>query len=181
MSLPSFRYHPDPVLSGGVVASDATCDVCKHGRGYVYAAQPYGEDVDDDVTVCPWCVADGSAHAKLGAEFTDYEAFEEGVPEAAQKEIVERTPGFATWQDGAAWPACCGDAMAFVEPVGTKDIKAKYLKVEGAAMMYIVHQLGISGGAATRLLNTLDRDKGPTGYVFRCLACEAMQLRIDRG
>ena len=180
MSLPSFRYHSDPILSESVVASEATCAVCKQKRGYAYAGPVISED-EDEPAVCPWCIADGSAHEKLGVEFFDSEGFEEGVPEAALKEIVERTPGFATLQDGAVWPACCGDAMAFVEPVGTKEIKAKYLRVEGPAMMYIVHQLGISGGAATRLLNTLDREKGPTGYLFRCLSCEAMQLRIEQG
>ena len=79
--------------------------MCGEARGYVYAGPVYSES-EDEPAVCPWCIADGSAHAKLGAKFTDYEAFEEGVPEAAQKEIAERTPGFAAWQDGAVWPAC---------------------------------------------------------------------------
>lgn len=35
-SLPEFRYHPDPVASGSIVASGATCRVCVEARGYIH-------------------------------------------------------------------------------------------------------------------------------------------------
>jgi len=46
-------------------------------------------------------------------------------------------------------------------------------------MTYIVHELEISGGAATRFLHALHRDQGPTAYVFACRHCDARHAYID--
>ncbi len=46
-------------------------------------------------------------------------------------------------------------------------------------MMYIVHELVISGAAAVRLLQSLDRDHGPTAYVFSCRHCDNKPAYID--
>jgi len=181
MEHPKFRYHPDPVASGSVVASKANCACCGQARGFVYDGPVYSEEEEDlSGRLCPWCIADGSAHAKFDAEFVDSEGLEDGMPDAAAEEICQRTPGYATWQ-GERWPVCCGEGMAFISPVDGKEMKGKYLRLEGTAMMYIVHELGISGGAATRLLASLQKDHSPTGYVFQCVVCETQQLRIDQG
>ncbi|MCU9953286.1 CbrC family protein [Burkholderia pyrrocinia] len=34
MSLPAFRYHPDPLATGSVIRSDARCMCCGDARGY---------------------------------------------------------------------------------------------------------------------------------------------------
>ena len=130
--------------------------------------------------ICPWCIAEGAAHAEFGAEFVDSQGLEEGMPDAAAEEICFRTPGYATLQ-GEQWPVCCGEGMAFISPVNGEEMKGKYLRLEGTAMMYIVQELRISGGAATRLLASLRKDEGPTGYVFQCVVCEGQKLRIDQG
>jgi len=175
MSLPEFRYHPDPVASGSVVESETECRCCGRARGFVYAGPVYCEDdVGDEL--CPWCIADGTAHEQLDAMFVDTEAFTEDVPEAVLEEITERTPGFSAWQS-EVWPVCCGDATAFVAPEGAPELRESGL--EGAAMSHIVHELGISGSAATRLLESLSRESGPTAYVFRCLTCGQPRLHID--
>ena len=65
MTLPSFRYHPDPLASGSIVKSDRPCIVCEQQRGYLYDVTPYGEaeDIED---ICPWCIADGHlSHAGI--------------------------------------------------------------------------------------------------------------------
>jgi uncharacterized protein CbrC (UPF0167 family) len=176
MSLPDFRYHPDPVASGSVIESDRECRCCGRARGYVYSGPAYcEEDVDEEL--CPWCIADGTAAGQLDATFVDSEAFGDEVPEAAVEEIMERTPGYAAWQS-EVWPACCGDATAFLFPAGAEELRTAGL--EGDAMSYIVHELEISGGAATELLRSLSRDGGPTAYVFRCLGCGRHHLHIDR-
>lgn len=181
MELPKFRYHPDPVASGSVAASKAKCACCGEARGFVYVGPVYAEGEEDlSGRICPWCIADGSAHSKLGAEFVDSEGLEEGMPDSAAEEICQRTPGYASWQ-GEKWPVCCEEGMAFLGATDGKEMKGKYLRLEGAAMMYIVHDLGISGGAATRLLGALRKDQAPTGYVFACLVCDGQQLRIDQG
>ena len=177
VTLPAFRYHPDPIASGSVVASDTECRRCRRSRGYIYTGPVYSEaDLAD--ALCPWCIADGSAHRELGASFVDTEAFGSDVPEAVVAEITERTPGYSTWQ-GEEWPACCHDATAFLAPAGIADIRKNHRDLEGSVQSHIIYDLGISGGAATRLLESLDRDAGPTVYLFKCLGCGEYQVRID--
>ena len=175
MTLPSFRYHPDPIGSGSIAESGAICKSCGQAPGYIYTASVYSvEELDD--ALCPWCIADGSAHKKFDASFVDERAFAEGVPESAIAEISQRTPGYSSWQT-EFWPGCCGDASAFLTPAGIAAIRQRQL--EGVVMNYIVYEMEISGGAANHLLNSLDRDGGPTAYIFQCLHCSQYQVHID--
>lgn len=175
--LPVFRYHTDPIASGSVVASAGKCVCCKQARGYVYAGPTYSEDELDDA-LCPWCIADGSAAKKFDATFVDAEAFDDGAPDEAMHTICERTPGFNAWQS-EKWPSCCDEPAAFLTPAGASDIRTTFLRQEGALMMYIVHQLGISGGAARRVLENLSRDHSPTAFIFKCLHCDNMPVYVD--
>jgi uncharacterized protein len=178
VTLPTFRYHPDPVRSGSIVESDQACSSCGESRGYIYDDQPYGEQ-EEDLTICPWCIADGSAHKKFDVEFMDEAVFEDDIPEAAIEEIVQRTPGYASWQ-GEAWPTCCGDATAFIMPAGIEEIRTpENYELEGMIFDHVVHGMGMSGSSVTRLVNSLNRDKGPTVYVFRCLHCKGPKFHID--
>ncbi len=61
MALPSFRYHPDPLATGSIEASETICAGCGQARGYVYVGASYGEDEYVDCTCC------GDAAAFLGA------------------------------------------------------------------------------------------------------------------
>jgi uncharacterized protein len=176
-ALPHFRYHPDPVDTGSVAASDAACARCGQRRGFIYTGPVYAEDDFEDA-ICPWCIADGTAHKSLGAEFVDSEAFAADTPDAVVTEIVERTPGFAAWQ-AEEWPFCCGDAAAFLGPLGIAEIRARHRELEGFVLSQIIYDLRISGGAATRLLESLRRDASPTAYLFKCLHCEEPQVHVD--
>jgi uncharacterized protein CbrC (UPF0167 family) len=178
VSLPAFRYHPDPILSGSVVESAARCRRCGEARGYIYTGPAYAEDDLDD-SLCPWCIADGSAHRTFDATFVDSEAFPDDAPEAAVEEITCRTPGYDAWQS-ERWPCCCGDATAFLMPAGIAEIRERHRELEGLLMGHIVHEMGISGGAATRLLGALNRSQGPTAYLFRCLHCERYHFHVDQ-
>lgn len=177
MNLPPFRYHPDPIASGSVKASDAKCRCCRKPRGYIYTGPVYAEKELDD-SLCPWCIAAGTAYQKYDALFVDTDAID-GAPEEVIDEISQRTPGFNSWQ-GEQWPVCCEDATAFLKPVGIAEIRRDHHALEGSLMSYIVYEMGISGGAANRLLESLDRDKGPTAYLFRCLHCERHHVYVDR-
>ena len=177
-SLPAFRYHPDPVGTGSVVGSDAICAVCDERRGLIYAGPVYADD-DFGGAICPWCIASGAAHGTLGATFVDSEAFAVDTPDAVIAEICERTPGFAAWQ-AEEWPSCCADAAAFIGPVGIAEIRAKHREREGFVLQQIIYGLGISGGAATRMLESLRRDASPTAYLFKCLHCGEPQVHVDR-
>lgn len=89
-SLPKFRYHPDPIASGSVVASEKKCECCQKTRGFIYNGPTYTEKNLDEESLCPWCIADGSASQKFEATFVDAESFVEGVSETSVKEITER-------------------------------------------------------------------------------------------
>ena len=177
MSLPLFRYHPDPIRTGSIEASGQICICCKKQRGFIYMGPAYSEQ-DLDKSLCPWCIADGSAHKKLRAEFVDTEAFPSGTPQSAIAEITQRTPGYNAWQT-EVWPLCCNDATAFLGPHGIADIRKECYEREGEILTHIVQEMHISGSAASRLLNSLDKDRGPTLYLFKCLHCQAHRFHID--
>jgi len=177
MDFPVFRYHPDPVASGSVVASGAQCACCGERRGFIYTGPAYCEE-DLENALCPWCIADGTAHKKFDARFASTDELPNDVPPEAVDEIECRTPGFSGWQQ-ERWLGCCGDAAAFLEPAGYAEIRARYPQLEGALMMYIVHELELSGAEATRFLQELDRDRGATAYIFACRHCDAKPFYID--
>lgn len=172
MELPRFKYHPDPVATGSVVVSVETCQVCGQARGFIYAGALYS--AQDAERVCSWCIADGNAHARLGAEFTDAAAVGghgkwEAVPAEVVREVAERTPGFSSWQ-GERWFTHCGDAAAFLGPMGRAELEA--LGAEAVAVVRA--ESGYDEREWASYLASLDREHGPTAYLFRCLHCGAL-------
>ncbi len=175
MELPQFRYHPDPLGSGSIEASDAECECCGRARGYLYTIAVYTQHTMRNA-LCPWCIADGSAHRRFQATFVDDHSLAGKVPAPVVDEVTQRTPGYASWQS-EEWPVCCHDAAAFLTPAGYAEIQARGL--EGEVLEHIVYAMGTSGAAATRLLHALDRDHGPTAYLFQCLHCQRTLVNID--
>ena len=101
MELPDFKYHPNPIATRSIIPSTKVCPVCGESRGFAYDGIPYG--TKDLEHICPWCIADGSAHEKFGVAFTDTEGVRgygqwEKVPKEVVEEVAFRTPGFASWQ-----------------------------------------------------------------------------------
>ena len=114
--LPFFKYHPSPLSTGAIRELDAVCRCCDKARGFMYCGPVYC--VEEVTDVCPWCIADGSAHAKWDAEFTDSAGVGGygkwcGVPCEVVDEVAYRTPGFSTIQQ-ARWWTHCGDAAEFL-------------------------------------------------------------------
>jgi uncharacterized protein CbrC (UPF0167 family) len=170
MALPFFPYHPDPLATGAVEPSSAVCASCGQARGFVYVGPVYGPMEYDD-RLCPWCVADGTAHACLGVEFVDpagvggYGAWQ-AVPEAVVAAVSQRTPGFNGWQQ-EHWFTHCGDAAAFLGRVGHAELQA-----HGPAASASIRPIGdLVGDDWAAFLAVLDKDGSPTGYLFRCLHC----------
>lgn len=119
--LPSFKYHPDPIATGAIEPSSETCKCCNQARGFIYIGPVYARD-DYDHSICPWCIADGSAHAKLGASFSDDVGVGGGgawcvVPGSVVDEVANRTPGFSGWQQEQWWTHC-DDAAQFLGRAG---------------------------------------------------------------
>lgn len=117
MQLPRFNYFRSPLSTGVVQDSKAICRCCGQGRGLIYTGPIYAEEMLRDC-ICPWCIADGSAYAKLGAEFNDSAGIGacgdcDDVPMEVVEEITQRTPGIATIQ-GMQWWTHCNDAAVFI-------------------------------------------------------------------
>ncbi len=178
MELPVFRYHPDPIASGSVVASDERCDCCGAQRGFVYRSSVYWEG-DGNPTLCPWCIADGSAHQKFDASFNDTSNLTDAdiAPEIAD-EVAYRTPGFDTWQQ-ELWLSCCDDAAAFLGAAGYAEIREKYPELRATLMQYFVEEFGMTEDRARPFLEKLNIQYGPTAYVFACLHCGARKAFVD--
>jgi uncharacterized protein len=166
--LPHFRYHPDPLKTESISASDTRCIVCDRVRGYTYVVSVYAIE-DYDECICPWCIADGSAHAKLDVQFNggggimDFKS----LPQSVVDEVVFRTPGFATWQ-GDYWFTHCGDAAAFLGAVGYKELSAVGKDAVGAIRASLDF---LAEAKRDDFMLALDNNGSPTAYLFQCLHC----------
>jgi len=169
-ALPTFKYHPDPIATGSVAVSDNECVCCQQARGYIYTGPVYSEDEHAD-DICPWCIADNSAHANLGAEFIDpvgvggYGEWEE-VSAPIYEEVASRTPGFSGCQQ-EKWFTCCADAAAFLGRAGYKEL----LAMGAGAIEAIRVESQLEGAEWEEYLKGLKKDGEPTAYLFRCLHC----------
>ncbi|MER7485882.1 CbrC family protein [Streptomyces sp. NPDC126497] len=163
--LPSFRYHPDPLATGAVRASDETCACCERATGWIYTAAFH---TAHDVTghFCPWCIADGSASERFAGEFTDSYGLD-GVSEEVLHEVTRRTPGFHAWQD-PHWLVHCRDAAAFVGEVGHAGLAA-----HPEALDQLRTDLRLDGRHdEARLERFLTRlGEGASAMLFRCTVC----------
>ncbi|MEU4587390.1 CbrC family protein [Kitasatospora aureofaciens] len=160
--LPVFPYHPDPVATGAIVQSDTECSCCGRARGYIYAGPVYAAENLRD-RLCPWCIADGSAADRFGAQFTDVV---DDVPMDRLFAITQRTPGFSGWQQ-ERWLIHCADGAAFLGPAGAAELAA-YPDASASLRQELTSW---PKPQAEQYLNALTRDGQPTAYLFQCRAC----------
>ncbi|RLZ08521.1 CbrC family protein [Acinetobacter sp. 2JN-4] len=170
MKLPIFKYHPDPIATESIIESDEACLCCGQVKGYIYSGPVYAEEELAEA-ICPWCIADGSAHKKFDAAFTDEAGIGAygkwgSVPDLVVEEVAYRTPGFSGWQQERWWTHC-GDAAAFVGRAGRKELFA----MGEEAVLAIQNSIGLVGEDWNRFLQALDKDGSPTAYLFKCLKC----------
>ncbi|MGI9318781.1 MAG: CbrC family protein [bacterium] len=171
MYLPKFKYHPDPLGTGSIIESEVTCECCKVSRGYIYTGPVYAEEELADC-ICPWCIADGSAHEVFDAEFADLDGVGdygswESVPQVVAEEVAFRTPGFSGWQQERWWTHC-GDAAEFLGPVGSTE--AEKMGIE--FLKTIRNDAGMEEDPFWKdYLAALHVKNGPTAYAFRCRHC----------
>lgn len=114
--LPPFPYHRDPISSGSIKESDAVCECCGQAQGAVYAGATYAADAPK--SLCPWCIADGSAEKKYDASFFDAYFCDDQMKEIAMpvemhRQVFSRTIGFATFNP-IGWWVHCGEPAEYV-------------------------------------------------------------------
>jgi uncharacterized protein CbrC (UPF0167 family) len=171
MALPSFKYHPDPLSTGSVVKSRTECVCCGQVRGFIYVGPVYAEEEYDE-NICPWCIADGSAHEKFDAEFADPDGIGNygqwgKVAKRVIEEVAYRTPCFLSWQ-AERWWTHCRDAAQFVGSVGRKELMA----LGPQAVAAIRESAGLPEGPGwNSLLAALRKNGSPRAYLFRCVKC----------
>ena len=172
MTLPTFKYHPDPLDTESVVKSDFGCLCCGQMRGFIYRGPVYST-CEYDGCICPWRIADGSAAESLGVSFHDEGAVPgssfSGAPKvnrAIIEQVCKRTPGFGGWQQ-EEWFTCCDDAAAFLGRAGHKELNQRW----SGAIPMIQDSTSLEGARWEAFFRALDRDGSPTAYVFRCLHC----------
>ena len=175
--LPVFRYHPDPVGTGSLIASSQDCDACGQARGYVYDGPVYAED--DQWTFCPWCIADGNAADMHDAGFTEAQDWGDGIPADVVAEVTRRTPGFSAWQP-ERWLTHHGDAAAFLGACGIQELRKHGDGAIEAVRRFAAAEGDIAEGPGRdAYLESLDAAGGPTAYLFRCLRCEEFLAYCD--
>jgi len=171
MELPKFKYHPDPVGTGSVASSNTKCVCCGKARGYIYVGPVYAVGEYSE-SICPWCIADGSAHEKFDASFTDesgiggYGTWDD-VSEDVKEEVAYRTPGFSGWQQEQWWTHC-GQAAQFLGRAGCEELKT----YGPDAVASIQESAGLEEGPEwEEFFEAIDKDGSPTAYIFKCSKC----------
>jgi len=171
--LPTFRYHPDPIATGVIKPSDAVCPCCGMIGGYEYSSSIYSKEEVE--SVCPWCIADGSAAEKFDAMFTDYHPLiKAGIPGDIFEAVVYRTPGYDSWQQ-EEWLSCCGDACAFHGDISKQELHS--LPDETLSQLWSGEYMQESH---CREIIEYYRPQGdPAIYKFVCLHCKQIRLGMD--
>lgn len=172
---PKFRYHPDSLAHGLFEESSIPCSCCGRSRGYVYTSSVYREG-DEELSLCPWCIADGSAAEKFDAEFTDSNSlYDAGLPQEIIDEVVKRTPGFVSWQS-ERWLSCCNDACAFLGDATVKDLEA----TDVSQRRTIMEDFGDDEERFEELLDRFSSSGGGIAfYKFKCLHCGKLHYYCD--
>jgi uncharacterized protein len=167
--LPRFRYHPEPLETGSVRQSAATCRACGTARGYIYTGPVWAED-DLSEAICPWCIADGSAARRFDAIFVAEELVGGGtwprVSEQVLEELTRRTPGFIGWQDERWWTHC-QDGGQFLGLAGHAELLNRWPQ----AIADIRKESGYTDKEWGPYFRDLGIDNHCTAYVFRCARC----------
>lgn len=163
------RFGAELIQPGGIGVSTALCQCCGQARGYVCTGLVVARE-DLESAICPWCIADGSAAERFGAEFTEPGGVASGlwvpVPDEVVDEVCHRTPGFTSWQNSRWWTHC-RDAGEFLGRAGHDDLVGRW----AGALDEIRGDAEVDDEDWETVFEQLDVDGDATAYVFRCRHC----------
>lgn len=168
--LPTFLFFPDPLREGVFETSHERCDVCRRQRGWLYNGPAYGEH-DDKPSLCPWCIADGSAAATFGVSFHDrLRRIEDGagcrISDTDRTTLMERTPGYLSWQ-GNEWVVCCGRPCVYLGEADRGDLTGRW----AAALPSMFAETDWPADEITEFARDYFKGGSHGAYVFQCLNC----------
>lgn len=173
MTLPRFRFHPDPIATGAIKKSDKTCQCCGKARGYIYTASFYSRDNVTDI--CPWCISDGSTAKKYDGSFVDdYPLLEAGIPMAVIIEICERTPGFASWQQ-EIWQTHCDTACEFHGDAEKHELE----KWDNDSLQQFLTEQMLDEKLWEAIVQHYEKGGDPAIYKFKCPSCGKFIYSMD--
>lgn len=167
--LPKFRFHTDPPAPHVLKDSSLPCAACGEIRG-VSVTSHYGPVSHE--CICPWCVADGTAAAKLDASFVQH--IEDPVEEALRDELNLRNPGYESWQ-GESWLAHCGIPCVFHGDLPPAEVLALPADAEAA---FLAENDWLDDWDDLKLAYSENRAH-PALYKFVCGDCGFVRIGID--
>lgn len=164
--LPVFRYYRDPLGTGAFEKCDDPCDCCGRVRGYRYQGFLYAEEEIE--SICPWCIADGSAARKFDGLFVDDEGLSGCRPKAIA-ELTKRTPEFFSFQ-AAKWLVHCGEPAVYLGDAGYDELR----QYGDETLQSVMDDLpkGMSEKKKQGFLRSLRKDGSCVAHVFECLHCK---------
>jgi uncharacterized protein len=176
---PEFPLFPDPVRERVIERSERKCSICEHQRGSIYTGPQYGQSpATDDLTVCPWCIADGSAGGR-GLHFNDptiYPAFD-STPQLTADDrtlVARKTPGFVTWQ-GNHWLMCCGRACLYLGEADPADLRGRW----SSAIPSMFAGEDRDAAEIEEIVSEVTRGGVLCAYVFQCQVCRGLRAYWD--
>jgi uncharacterized protein len=171
-TLPFFKYHPNPIETGNIKASEDICLCCHQRRGFIYQATIHTE-LDLEGSVCPWCIADGRAAEKFDASFT-----ESGFPQELSPEIVEelskRTPGYLCWQVDV-WEFHCQDACEFHGDAAETEVKS----FDRETFLRFCDENFLTEETGREIIEYYKCPGNPAIYKFVCRHCQHISFYMD--
>ncbi|TQV88247.1 CbrC family protein [Aliikangiella coralliicola] len=169
MELPNFKYHPDPIGSDSICESSEICECCGKQTGYRYKGSIYCKG--DISSLCPWCIADGSAAKKYDAQFNN---FYSDLPDEIVKEVQERTPGFYSFQE-QDWLEHCDDACEFYGQALASDLQS----LSQSEVNWILENTYLDSEEWEHLKQEHVPDSEPVIYKYVCRKCKEVFVSFD--
>lgn len=163
-----FTYSPNIREIGVLEAGEGHCECCGKSVTLYYPTMYCVEEIN---CLCLSCIASGEAAAKFEGEFIQDVEMEKVSDPEKHKELLERTPGYVSWQ-GEYWLACCDDFCAYLGDVGTAELEAM-----GIADEVIADYEARDEYADIRAY--LVKAGSMAGYLFQCLHCQKHHLWVD--
>lgn len=142
--------------------------------GWIYIGHMYGGDGDKEPSVCPWCIADGSAAAWYRGSFNTVAG---GASHESTESVERRTPGIETWQD-LTWPVCCGEACIFRGQAQYEQLTRTWPQA-GAALLATYEPGWLGTQTPEEFLEFFKAECDPGAYAFQCRTCNRWHVEWD--